>query len=75
MGAPTSQKNAPDGGFAVAARQAGAHVDAVLKLKKAAHPVGIHVIGDRRAAQKDCMIQDLAKRLPEALKFGPGEAA
>jgi hypothetical protein len=75
MGAATREENAPNRGFTLAARQACAQVDAMFELKKAPYPVGIHVIGDRRATEKDGMIQYLAQGLPEALKFGPGEAA
>jgi hypothetical protein len=51
MRASASQQNTPDRRLAAAAGKAGAQVDAVFQLEEAAHSVGIHVIGDRRAAQ------------------------
>lgn len=53
MGAPAGQQNSPDGSLATAAGFAGALVDAVLKLEKAALAIGADVIRHRRAAQAD----------------------
>jgi len=75
MGSPAGKKNAPDGRLATAAGQAGSHVDAVLKLKKAPHAVGIDIIGDGGTAEPDGLLQNLAEGEPEPLKFSLGEAA
>lgn len=50
MGAAASDSDALDGCFAGEAGLAGALVDAVLELEKAAHAFGIDVVGNGRAA-------------------------
>jgi hypothetical protein len=44
MGAPASHQGPPYWSFANDARKTGAQVDAVLKLEKPTHPIGIHVV-------------------------------
>ena len=65
MRSPSSQQDAPDRRLAAAAGKAGALVDAVLQLEEAAHAVGVHIIGDRRTAQPDGVLQNLAQGQPQ----------
>ncbi len=75
VGSTASKENAADGGSAAAAGFAGAQVDAMLKLKEPAGSVGVDIIGDRRAAQPDGMLQDLSESLAQTLELGTGETA
>jgi hypothetical protein len=75
MGSASGQEDASDGSLAAAAGQAGALVDAVFKLKESANAVGVHIIGNGRAAEADGMFQNLAKGQAEAFEFCLGEAA
>src|ERR1039457_5175352 len=72
MRPPSSQHDAQDRGLAAAARQPCAQVDAVLELKEPSHSVGVHIIGDRGAAQPDGVLQNLAQGEPQPLKLHPG---
>ena len=69
MGSPANEKNPPDGGLADSTRKAGAQVDAVFQLEKPAHSVSIHVVGNRRTAEADGLLQDLQEREPEPFEF------
>ncbi len=69
MSAPARDNHAPDWALTTAARFAGALVNAVLQLKKAALAIGIDVVGDRRAAQSNRMVQDFAQGQPKALEL------
>lgn len=73
MRSPARQNNTPDRRFATAAGFSGPQVDAVFELKEAAHAVGIHVVGDRRSAQPDGMMENLAQRNAQPLELGSGE--
>lgn len=73
MSAAASQKNTPDRCLATAAGEPGAQVDAVLELKEASHPIGIHIVGDGGTAELDRMLEHLAKGKPEPLQIGFGE--
>ena len=44
--APSRQFDAQDCCLALAARFSGSHIDAMFKLIKAAHAIGIDIIGD-----------------------------
>lgn len=58
MGAATSEGDALNGGSTDGARLAGAHVDAVFELEKATDALGVDIVGDRRAAQLDGVLED-----------------
>ena len=75
MRSPTGQLNAPDRSLTAAAGKPGSQIDAVLELKEAAHAIGIHIIGDRGAAQPDCIFEHLAQSQPQSLELGPGQAS
>jgi len=75
VGAAASDSDALDGCFAGEAGLAGALVDAVLELEKAAHAFGIDVVRDRRPAKADGVLEDFAEGEPQALEFDPGEAS
>jgi len=75
VGAAPSQLDAPDGGLADAAGEAGAQVYTVFKLEKPSHSAGIYIIGDRGTTKPDGVLQNLAEGAPETLQLGPGEAA
>lgn len=75
MGSAAGEQNATDGSFAAAARFAGAEVDAVLELEEPAHAVCVDIIRDRRAAQPDGMLEDLAESLAQSLELVTGESA
>ena len=59
----------------MAAGFAGAQVNAVLELKKAANPVGIHVVRDRGAAEADRLLKNSEECLTKALELGAAQAA
>jgi hypothetical protein len=46
VGTPSGKHDAANGHSADQAGLAGTHVDAVLKLEEASHPVGINVVGN-----------------------------
>jgi len=54
---------------------AGAEVDAMFKLEKAAHSVGVYVVGDGGTAQGDCVLQDFLQSRVEAHELGAPDAA
>jgi hypothetical protein len=67
--------DAPDGGAALAAGLAGALVDAVLKLEKAADAIGINVVGDRGPAKLNGVTQDLLESGAKAFQLSAGKPA
>src|SRR5215469_17081666 len=74
VGAAASNDDPPDGRLAGAAGLAGTLVDAVFQLEEAANAFRVHVIGDRRAAQPDGVLENSHQRLAETFQFGTGEA-
>ena len=73
--APAGEQYSADGSAADQAGLAGPEVDAVLKLEKAAYAVGIHVVGDGRAAERNRMLQDFLQGRAKAVKFSALDAA
>lgn len=74
VGAAAGDRDALDGCFAGEAGLAGALVDTVFELEKAAHAFGIDVVGNRRTAEADGVLEDFAEGEPQALEFDAGEA-
>ena len=74
MGAAAGEGDAADGSGAGETGLAGAPVDAVFQLKKAAGAVGIDVVGDRGAADLDGVAENFDQRGAQAGEFGAGEA-
>ena len=75
MGAAAGDCDALDGCFAGEAGLAGALVDVVLELEKAARAFGIDIVGNGGTAEADCALEDFAHGEPEALEFDAGEAS
>jgi len=75
MSAPASDDNSTDGRVALAAGLAGPQVDTVFQLEKAANTIGVHVVGDRRAAQADGVLKNQDQGLAEPFKLGAGQPA
>ena len=75
MGTPPPDHRAADRGPADQAGLPGSPVDAVLELEEAGHPVGVHVVGDRGAAQSDGFPEDCLEGGVEAAQLVAGEAA
>ncbi len=69
MGPATPNHNFPDPRPAYQTPLATALVHLVLKLEKAFHPVRIHVVGDRGAAQRDGVEKNLLERLVKPFQF------
>ena len=74
MCAPSCQHNAEDRRLAMAARLSGPHIDAMFKLIKATHSIGIHIIGDRRSASFDGVLQDFAQGQTQPFQLGLGQS-
>src|ERR1035438_2716282 len=70
---PSCHHNPPDRCLAAAAGKPCAQVDAVLQLEEAAHPVGVHIIRDRRTAQPDSVLQHLNQSQPQLFQFRLGQ--
>jgi len=76
MSAATGQKDAGGLGFAAAAGQAGAQVDAVFKLEEAALAIGVNVVRKtEEPPRRMAWFEHLEQGLAEAFEFGAGEAA
>jgi len=75
VGTPPGEHGAANGRSADLAGLAATHIDAVLELEKAGHPVGVHVIGNRGAAQFDGLPQDCLQSGMEPGEVLAGEAA
>jgi len=75
VGTPPPDHRAADRGPADQAGLPGSPVDAVLELEEAGHPVGVHVVGDRGAAQSDGFPEDCLEGGVEAAQLVAGEAA
>ena len=73
MGAASSHDDSPDRAAAIAARLAGALVDAVFELKEASHTFCVDVVGDGGATEADGVFQDFAQRHAQPLQLRPGE--
>ncbi len=69
--APCNQ-DAPNRCFALPARFAGSLIDAMFKLKEAAHAVRVDIIGNRRSADPNGLFENPQQRLPEAFEFDCG---
>jgi hypothetical protein len=74
MGSAASNEDTANWRLAAAAGFAGAQVDTVFKLKKAARAIGINVIRNRGTAELNGVGEDLAQRQPQAVEFGAGDA-
>jgi hypothetical protein len=75
VGAAAGDRDAPDRGFAGEAGLAGALVDAVLELEKAAYTFGVDIIGNRGTAEANGVLQDFAEGEPQTFEFDAGEAS
>jgi hypothetical protein len=75
MSSASSHDDAADAGLAPPARFAGPQVNAVLELEKAADSIGIHVIGDRRPAHPDGVMENLAQGDTQPFELRAGEPA
>jgi hypothetical protein len=73
--AAPGEQNAPYGSSAATAGFAGAKVDAMLQLEETARAVGVDIVGDRRAAQPDRLLEDLQQSLAETFKLGTRKTA
>ena len=75
MRAAPGHRDPLDGRFAHTTRFRRSLVDAMFQLEKAPHPLRIHIIGNRRAAETDCVLQDLPQCKSQPLQFDPGESS
>ena len=73
MCSPSRQNDPTNRRLALAAGKSRAQVDAMFQLKKAAHPVCVHIIGDRGAPQPDGMIENLAQRQAQPFQFASSQ--
>ena len=62
MRAASADNDAFDGSLAGAAGLAGAGVDVVVELEEACDAIGVHVVGDRGAAELDRLFQHFLQR-------------
>jgi hypothetical protein len=62
MAAPTADYHALDLRLADKTRLSFAPIDTMLKLKETFFSVGVHVVGNGRAAKSDRFFQDLLDR-------------
>jgi hypothetical protein len=74
VGSAAGDDDTPNWRFAAAAGFAGSQVDAVLELEESTFAIGAHIVGDRGAAEPNCMGQDFAQRQPKAVELGAGYA-
>jgi len=75
MCSPTGQNNAPDRRFTPTAGFAGPQVYAVFELEEPTHTVGIHIIGNRRPAQSDRVMENLAQGQAQPFKLRSRESS
>ena len=73
MRSTTRQQNPANRGLTAPARLARPLVYEVLELKEATFPIGVDVVGNRRAAESDGLQENLAQRETEPLKLGESE--
>ena len=73
MSATSTDYDAFDGGGTGSAGLAGARVDAVVQLEEACYPFGVDVVGYGRAAELDCVLQDLDKSCTKPGELVPGK--
>ena len=78
MAAAAGDYDSFDGSFTDEARFPLAAIDAVLQLEEAYFAIGINVVGDRRAAESDCLVKHLFHRkeqLSQLLRRYGGDSA
>lgn len=75
MGASACEQDAADGSSADPAGLPGAHVDAVLNLKKALISIGINVIGDGGASGANGLQENAPQGGVELIEAFAGQAA
>ena len=73
MCAPSTQHNPANWRLADATRLSRALIDAMLQLIESPHPGSIHIIGHRRAAKLNRVLQNLAQGQPQTLQFRSGQ--
>ena len=73
VGAASGHHNPTNRRLAVPAGLAGPLVDPVFQLEEAAHPVRIHIVGNRRASQPDGLLQNFAQGEPQPFQLCPAQ--
>ena len=69
MRAAASQEDAPNRRSANQARLLGAEIYPVLELEEALYSGRVHIIGNRRAAERNCLPKDALQAGVQAVKF------
>jgi len=69
VSAAASYNDAPNRCPAYQTWLAGAEIYPMLELEKAFYAGCVHIIGDRRAAQRDCLFEDNLQAVTQAVKF------
>ena len=75
MGTPACDEGAADRGAANQTGLAGPHIDPVLELEEAGDAVGIDVVRDGGASERDGFPQDLLQGGVELAELEPAEAS
>ncbi len=73
VGSAAGQLNAPDGRLTSPAWLARALVNAMLELKEAPLALGVHIIRNRRTAEADGVVENLAQRQAQPFQLRCGQ--